>query len=391
MAALLVIIYVSFISLGLPDSVLGSSWPAMHQDMHAPLALAGFIGMTIQAGTIVSSLLSTRLINRFGTAKVTAFSVASTALGLYGYTCAPSVPFLFLFALPLGLGAGSVDTALNNFVANHYEAKHMSWLHCFWGIGATIGPAIMSASLLSRGGWRTGYLTIALLQTALVVALFSTLSFWKKATSLPADGEVDKAFIRNRDALRVPGVKFALIAFVFFCATEASTGLWTASYLVVVKGLTPTAAAGAASLFYGAITLGRFITGFFAGRVPSPLLIRIGQLVCVFGVLLVILPAPSFVAVAGIGIIGFGTAPIFPSMLHETPARFGSGSSQAIMGLQMAFAYVGATCFPPLFGSLSTVLSMSVWPWFLLVCVLGMLVPSEMFQARFMQGRVIDQ
>ncbi len=383
MAALLVIIYIAFISLGLPDSILGSAWPAMRGDMHAHIALAGYVAMAAQTGTIVSSLMSTRLLSRFGTGKVTSISVALTAFALFGISSAPSVPYLFACALPLGLGAGAIDSVLNNFVAKHYEAKHMNWLHCFWGIGATIGPAIMSASLLTSSGWRSGYMAIALIQSMLVIVLFCTLPLWRRAPSRFGSETDNQPFVRNRDALQIPGVRLALIAFVFFCATEATTGLWTSSYLVTVKGVSKTEAAGAASLFYGAITLGRFISGFVAGHISSPKLIRIGQLVCVFGASMLILPLPTYLSVVAIGIIGFGTAPIFPSMIHETPVRFGAASSQAVIGLQMAFAYIGATCFPPLFGSLSTVLSMSVWPWFVLVCILGMLVPSEVFQARF--------
>lgn len=387
MAALLVIIYIAFISLGLPDSILGSAWPSMRGDMHAHIALAGYIAMAAQTGTIVSSLMSTRLLSRFGTGKVTSISVALTAFALFGISSAPSVPYLFACALPLGLGAGAIDSVLNNFVAKHYEAKHMNWLHCFWGIGATIGPAIMSASLLTSAGWRSGYMTIALIQSMLVIVLFCTLPLWRRVPSRFGSETDNQPFVRNRDALQIPGVRLALIAFVFFCATEATTGLWTSSYLVTVKGISKTEAAGAASLFYGAITLGRFISGFIADRVPSRLLIRTGQIVCVIGALMLIMPMPVDFAVAGIGIIGFGTAPVFPAMLHETPARFGVGASQAIMGLQMAFAYIGATCFPPLFGSLASVTLLSLWPWFLLVCILGMLVPSELFQAKFMRKR----
>lgn len=383
MTTLLIIIYIAFISLGLPDSLLGSAWPVMRVDLSADFAVAGYIAMVVQAGTIVSSLLSNRLIQRFGTGRVTLVSVAMTALALFGWSFAPSVGWLFVCAIPLGLGGGSVDAALNHFVATHYESKHMSWLHCFWGVGATTGPAIIALTLAQDGGWRQGYETIAIIQALLVLGLLLTLPLWKRAASAPAATSHEEPVIQgNRQALRVPFVKLALVSFVFFCATEATTGLWTSSYLVATHGLSGAEAARAVSFFYGSITLGRFISGLLTIRFPSHVLIRGGQIICVVGAGLLMLPLPSFFSITGIILLGLGTAPIYPSMLHETPRRFGAAAAQAVMGLQMAFAYVGSTCFPPLFGALATWTGVGVFPYYLMACSVIMLVASENLQRK---------
>lgn len=383
MIALLVIIYISFISLGLPDSLLGSAWPIIQTDLSAQFSIAGYISMTVSAGTIISSLFSNRLIAKYGTGKVTLVSVIMTALALFGFSFSHNIYLLFVMAVPLGLGAGSVDAALNNFVALYYKSKHMSWLHCFWGIGATTGPAIMSIFLMKQGGWRAGYLTIAIIQSVLVIVLFITLPLWTKNTmSAAGSTESDKKVIGNRQALKTPLVKLALVSFVFFCAVESTTGLWSSSYLVINKGVSATEAARVTSLFYAGITVSRFISGFVSMKLKNYQLIRIGQIVCVIGTILLILPLPVAFSIIGILLLGLGTAPIYPSMLHDTPYRFGKADSQAIMGLQMAFAYIGSTFFPPLFGALATVTDIKVFPYFLLLCVLFMLFASELLQQR---------
>lgn len=383
MITLLIIIYISFISLGLPDSLLGSAWPVMRADLAANFAVAGYINMVVQACTIVSSLSSNRLILRFGTGRITLVSVAMTALALFGWSLAPGVGWLFVCAVPLGLGAGSVDAALNNFVATHYESRHMSWLHCFWGVGATTGPAIIALTLAQGGGWRTGYATIAIIQAILALGLLVSLPLWKRAASAPTAIKHEESAIRsNRQALRVPFVKLALVSFVFFCATEATTGLWTSSYLVATRGLSGAEAARAVSFFYGAITLGRLLSGILSMRLPSHVLIRAGQVICVGGAGLLMLPLPSSFAIMGIILLGLGTAPVYPSMLHETPRRFGAAASQAIMGLQMAFAYVGSTCFPPLFGTMASWTGIGLFPYYVMTCAVVMLVASEWLQRR---------
>lgn len=382
MTTLLVIIYLSFISLGLPDSLLGSAWPVMQGELAASMGTAGYVTMTVSAGTILSSLLSNRLITRFGTGRVTAVSVAMTAAALFGYALSPSVGCLFLCAIPMGLGAGSVDAALNNFVANHYKAKHMNWLHCFWGIGATMGPAIMSLFLMRQSGWRMGYTVIASIQAALVAVLLITLPLWKKhaGQSGKEAGQQPQAILTNKQAMKLPLIKLAFIAFIFFSGTETTGGLWSSSFLVDVKGLDAAQAAQGASCFYAAITLGRLISGFASIKLPSHQLIRAGELLCVSGAVVLLLPAPPIVAVLGIFLVGLGTAPVYPGLLHETPRRFGEQASQAVMGLQMAVAYIGGTLFPPLFGALASAAGLRLFPYFLLVSAAVLLVSSEVLQ-----------
>lgn len=389
MTALLVIIYISFISLGLPDSLLGSAWPIIQTDLSSSFSIAGYISMTVCAGTIISSLFSNRLIARLGTGKVTLLSVAMTSFALFGYSFAPNVFMLFIMAIPLGLGAGSVDAALNNFVALHYESKHMSWLHCFWGIGATTGPAIMSLFLLSQDGWRKGYMAIAIIQAVLVLLLFITLPLWTKnnKNEIKKD-KPEETVISNRQVLNVPYIKLALVSFVFICATELTTGLWSSSYLVTVKGLDASDAARWAAYFYAGITMGRLISGFLSIRIRSSQLIRIGQLICVLGALVLILPLPVHFSLLGIILLGLGIAPIYPSMLHETPNRFGTEKSGAIMGLQMAFAYIGSTFFPPLFGAIASITSIKLFPYFILTCILIMLLASELLQKKLITKNI---
>lgn len=377
MTTLLVLIYIAFISLGLPDSVLGSAWPVMQAELGAPLSLAGYISMVVSAGTVVSSLASNRLITRFGVGKVTAVSVLMTAAGLLGISLVPGAWMLFLCAIPLGLGAGSVDAALNNFVALHYAARHMSWLHCFWGVGATAGPMILSLQLSHGASWRSAYGLISGIQFALALALFLTLPVWRRAKAPAAESGEEQRYLTNREALRLPLVKTALVGFVFFCAVETTSGLWASTYLHQARGLSASEAAMGASMFYGAITAGRLITGFAASRISPARLIRIGQCVCLAGAAMVALPAPSAVGMLGIAVIGLGTSPIYPNMLHETPRRFGARNSQAIVGLEMAFAYIGSTLIPPLFGSLASATTLHLYPWFLAACTLVMLAASE--------------
>ncbi|MCK9526898.1 MAG: MFS transporter [Limnochordia bacterium] len=387
MTTLLVIIYIAFISLGLPDSVLGSAWPVIRMDLSAPVSLVGYVAMTVSAGTVISSLLSHRMVARFGTAKVTVVSVAMTALALLGYSFVGETGYLFLLAIPLGLGAGSVDAALNNFIALHYKSMHMNWLHCFWGVGATAGPLIMSLFVANQGGWRTGYLVIAALQFALVAVLLVTMKLWEgKDLGAPKGENGDHKVLSNRKALALPSVKLALVSFIFFSVTETTTGLWSSSYLVGIEGMAAATAARWTASFYAGITLGRLLSGFLSIRLKSSVLIRTGQLVCVIGTLLLILPLPATVSALGFVAIGLGTAPIFPAMLHETPHRFGSEASGAIMGLQMAVAYSGGTFGSPLFGALASLTSLTLLPYFLLAAVLVMLIASEMLNKR-MAGR----
>lgn len=367
----LVIIYLAFISLGLPDSLLGSAWPIMHLQLDAPLSFAGIVSMIVSGGTIVSSLSSGFLLSRFGTGKVTFVSVLMTAAALLGFSFAGSFLWLCLLAIPLGLGAGAVDSGLNSFVAAHYKAKHMSWLHCFWGIGATCGPIIMSAWIARDGQWRNGYLTVSIVQFVLVAILLFTLPMWRRferPSGIDTENDVSIGRTTGAKASMFP----VLFSFFCYCSIETTTGIWGASYLVSLRGVDASVAAGWISMFYLGITLGRLLSGFVTMKLSGPRLIRLGQVACAIGVLILMLPLPSESAIAGLLFIGFGLAPIFPGMLHETPARFDAARSQKIMGFQMASAYVGSTFTPPIFGFLAGRMSMGLLPYLQisLLCVM---------------------
>ncbi|MFB9326178.1 sugar MFS transporter [Paenibacillus aurantiacus] len=394
----LIIIYLAFISLGLPDSLLGTAWPVMRQELGAPLEAAGLVFMTIAAGTIASSLLSGRALNRFGTGKVTLISCLMTAGALLGYAFAPSLAWLFVFAIPLGLGAGAVDSGLNNYVAAHYKAHHMSWLHSFWGVGATLGPIIMSQFITGQSEWRNGYLTVAGIQFALVVILLFSLPLWDRVARAGGvngsgphveEGEAPPVESKPVKPIRVRGVKLAMLSFLFYCSVEATVGLWGSSFLVGVKELSAAQAAQWVSLYYLGITAGRFITGFITFKVGNRQLIRGGQLTALAGAALLLLPLPSTFALVGLIVIGLGLAPIFPCMLHETPVRFGKRHSQTIMGYQMAMAYTGSTFLPPLFGFLASAISIGVFPWFIAASAAAMLLCSE--QLNVLLARVVTK
>ena len=374
---LLIIIYIAFISLGLPDAILGSAWPLMHTDLNVPISYAGIATMIVSGGTIISSFFSEKMIRKFGTGKVTTISVLLTATGLLGIYFAPSFIWICLLGIPLGIGAGAVDAALNNFVALHYEAKHMNWLHCFWGIGATSGPFIMSLFLLNQNGWRIGYATIGIIQAILVICLFISLPLWRQFETTQKVEDEDDNDIKIKSLLKIPGAKPTLIAFFCYCAVELTTGLWASSYLVVNDGLAVELAAKWASFYYLGITVGRFIAGFLTMKLTNTQMIRIGQTICIIGAILLVLPITSVFKLIGLIFIGLGCAPIYPAMLHETPNRFGKELSQRLMGIQMATAYVGSTLIPPLFGALSKVLGLQMLPYFLLIFLIIMLVSSE--------------
>ena len=378
MTTLLVIIYVSFISLGLPDSILGSIWPQMQMDLHAGVSLAGYISMTITAGTVVSSILSDRMVRRFGVGNVTAVSVLMTAGALLGFSLSPNVLFLFLFAIPLGLGAGSVDVALNNFVALHYEAKHMSWLHCFWGIGASAGPVIVAATLARGASWRAGYGIISALQMLLCIVLFWGIPLWNRVSGKDvAQEEKPAQSVRISTLLGQRGVLPLLCGFIFYCAMETTGGLWGATFVHNRYNVSTSDAALTSTLYFGALTLGRIASGFAATRFSDKVLIRSGLWTAAVGMVVTLLAGHPWVAMGGISLMGFGFAPTYPAMLHATPTYFGAEQSQQVMGLEMAFAYVGSTCFPPLFGALANVLDTTIYPWFLLACFLLAIVATE--------------
>ena len=383
----LVIIYMAFISLGLPDSMLGVAWPVMQPEFALPLEAAGFLYMVIAGGTIVSSLASGKIIKLLGTGKVTVISVLMTAIALLGFSLSSSLTWLIICAIPLGLGGGAVDAALNNYVATHYKAHHMSWLHCFWGVGATLGPIIMSVFISGQFSWRSGYVAIALIQFALVLLLFITLPLWNKVANNRQvdlienldDSKIDLTDepVQHVKPLQIKGVKLALISFLFYCGVESTMGLWGSSFLVNVKELSAAAAAQWVSLFYAGITVGRLVTGFVTMKVSNRILIRTGQLTALIGAVLLLLPLPISFSLVGFIFVGLGLAPIFPCMLHETPVRFGKEHSQTIMGYQMAVAYSGSTFLPPLLGLMAAQLSIGIFPFMIVIFIILMLLGSE--------------
>ncbi len=374
---LLIIIYIAFISLGLPDSLLGSAWPSMYEGMNVPVSYAGIVSMIIAGGTIVSSLASDKIIRKFGTGAVTAVSVCMTAAALFGFSISGQFWQLCLWAVPYGLGAGSVDAALNNFVALHYESRHMSWLHCFWGIGATAGPYIMGICLTGGFGWNFGYLSISVIQFVLTAMLLLSLPMWKKMSQKAEEEHEKHQELGIMKLLKLPGAKAVLCAFLCYCALESTTGLWASSYLVLEKGISAEKAAAWASLFYLGITIGRLISGFITHKLGDKNMVRLGQIIAGVGVLILFLPLSEYVTLVGLIAIGLGCAPIYPSLLHETPDNFGPELSQAIMGIQMACAYVGSTFMPPVFGLIVEHISIQFYPLYLLLFVAIMVIMVE--------------
>ncbi len=372
--ALLLVVYLSYISLGLPDTLLGAAWPAMRVDLGAGLDMAGVVSLVVSLGTVISSLASGQVLRRFGTGRVAFFSVLSTALGLLGFSCTNHFFWLLAAAVPLGLGAGAVDAGLNNFVALHYKPRHMNFLHCFWGLGAMSGPVVMSFWIARNGGWRMGYRTVSAVQFFLVLILGLSLPLWRRMEpKAQQPEEPSQKPTGSRTALRLPGVKTALTALFCYCSLEITAGLWTSSYLAEKRGIPAGDAALYTSLFYGGIAAGRFLAGILSGRLSNKALIRTGQLLCASGALLLLLPLPLPAAVLGLGLFGLGCAPLYPAMLQETPSRFGREMSQTVMSLQIAVAYFGSTVIPPLLGFLAQRTTISIFPWFLLAAI-GLMV-----------------
>lgn len=379
---LLAVIYIAFISLGLPDAVLGAAWPTMSGDLHAPISWAGGISMTISAGTIVSALLSDRMTLRFGAGKVTAVSVALTAFALFGFSISPNYWMLLLFAIPYGLGAGGVDAALNNYVAIHYESRHMSWLHAMWGLGALLGPYIMASALGAGHGWAWGYRTISILQVVLTAVLVLSLPLWKTRTAQDTEGTTEGDGPRKplgiRGVLAIRGAREILVMFFCYCALESTAMLWASSYMALGKGIDKTTAAMWGSLFCIGITVGRLASGFLTMKLNDPSMIRLGQALVLTGIVIMLLPLPHNIGtIAGLMVIGLGCAPIYPCVIHSTPAYFGEDKSQAIVGMQMACAYVGSMCMPPLFGLIAQHVSVNLFPFYLVVFLALMVAMHE--------------
>lgn len=377
---LLAIIYLAFISLGLPDALLGAAWPSMYPQFDVPVSYAGIISMIIALGTIVSSLQSDRLTKKLGTGKVTALSVLMTAMALFGFATSHSFGMLCLWAIPYGLGAGSVDASLNNYVALHYESRHMSWLHCMWGIGASAGPYIMGYALTAGWGWNSGYHIIAVLQIVLTAILLCSLPLWKqRPAEVLQDGKVQNVkALSIREVLQLAGAREILVCFFCYCALEQTTGLWASSYLTLHKGVSADTAATFASMFYLGITVGRALSGFLTMKLNDVQMIRLGEVIIGIGVLVMLLPFGQSLSLAGLILIGLGCAPVYPCVIHSTPAHFGADKSQAIIGIQMACAYVGTCLMPPVFGLIANHITVALLPVYLLIILVLMVIMHEL-------------
>ena len=381
MSFLLGIIYVSFISLGLPDALLGAAWPNMYPGFQVPISYAGVISMIISFGTIISSLQSDRLTKKFGTGKVTAVSVGITAFALWGFSISRSFIMLCLWAIPYGLGAGSIDASLNNYVALHYASKHMSWLHCMWGIGAALGPYIMGAVLAGGAAWNAGYRIISVLQIVLTAILIFSLPKWKgqnRSSGESASGRV----LPLKEIFAIPGAKAIMICFFCYCSIEQTVMLWASSYLNLAKGADAKTAASVAGMFCVGITVGRGINGFIAMKLKDRQMIRMGQAIILAGITVMILPFGKIVSLIGFLLIGLGCAPVYPCIIHSTPEHFGAERSQAIIGVQMASAYIGTCLMPPLFGLIANHISIRLLPLYLLILLVLMVYMHEILEKK---------
>ena len=380
---LLLLIYLAFISLGLPDSLLGSAWPVIHQELQVPLSYAGAVTMIISFGTICSSLMSERLTKKLGVNIVMVCSVLLTAIALYGFSTASAFWMLCLWGIPYGLGAGAIDAALNNYVALHYNSRHMSWLHCFWGVGTIISPYIMSYAL-TTSVWQNGYRMVSFLQMGITVILLVTLPVWKVNRKANEQKAEQAAVIGIRGALKIKGVPQLLLGFFSYCSLESTLLLWSSSYLVGAKGVTAQKAAAFASLFCIGITAGRFLSGLVTEKLGDYNLIRIGTGILLLGCIAMILPLKTDVAaLGGLVVMGLGCAPVYPSIIHASPDNFGAQNSQALIGIQMASAYVGSTFMPPVFGLIANHISVALMPFFVLFFIMLMyIMVKKTFQNR---------
>lgn len=376
---LLAIIYLSFISLGLPDSVLGAAWPSIYPQFGVPLSYAGIISTIISLGTIMSCLMSDRLSRWLGTGKLTLLSVGFTAAALFGFSVSGSFIVLCLWAIPYGLGAGSVDAGLNNYVALHYKSQHMSWLHCFWGVGASIGPYIMGYTLTAGQTWNQGYRYISLIQISLTFILLLSLPIWqKRETTVSVNGvEVEDKALTLRQVVAIRGVKEVLFFFFCYCALEQVIGLWAGSYLNIYRGLSAELSAKLASMYFLGLTAGRGLSGFISMKLNDSSMIRLGLSIIGIGIIVMLLPMGTVCSIVGLILVGLGCAPVYPCIIHSTPEHFGAENSQAIIGVQMASAYSGICLMPPLFGIIGNNIDMALFPWFSLLLLVVMYFMHE--------------
>lgn len=371
LATLLIVIFISFIGVGLPDSVLGTAWPAMYREFDLPISLAGYITSTVSIGTIISSLMSSKLISKFGTGLVTAVSTLLTAVALLGFSLTQNPVFFFLLAIPLGLGAGAIDTALNAFVALHYTASQMSFLHCFYGLGVAASPFVMSLALGSEGNWRRGYLIVAIIQFSIAAIGFLSLPLWKKVQKKDAEEtDITVRTLSIPELVKTPGVMLSCFSFFFNCALELTAGGWSSSFFVNTKGINPDRAALITMLFYIGLACGRFVSGMLAGKLGRRRLLRIALAVQFVSILLFILPLPTVVSAVALFFIGLGIGPVYPNLVHLTPKNFGEDVAQSVMGLQQAMTYAGIMLMPWLFGILAQIFTTALLPYYMMLMLL---------------------
>lgn len=365
---LLIVIYIAFIGLGVPDSLFGTACPAIYTDLNLPVSWASIVTIIVSCGTITSSLLSSWLISRFGTGKITAVSTLMTALALLGFSCSDSMLWLCLCAIPLGLGAGSIDTALNNYVALHYKASHMNFLHCFYGIGVSLSPYLMSLAL-SKGTWEGGYRAVFWFQLAIAALTALALPLWKKVRHAQNGEEAEETprVLSFPALMKMPKVRMACLVFIGYCALEYTCGTWGSTFLVNAKGAAADTAARMVTFYYVGLALGRFLSGVLAGLLHSRQLVKIGQMILLAAVVSLFLPLPFAFCSVSLFFIGLGNGPIFPNMLHLTPELFGKDLSQAVIGAEMATSYIGVLLAPALFGLIAQNVTAALFPVYLLV------------------------
>lgn len=373
---LLAIIYLAFISLGLPDALLGSAWPMMYQEFDVPVSYMGFISFIIAMGTVISSLVSDRISRRFTSVQITIGSTALTAIAILGFSISSQYWMLLLWAIPYGIGAGSVDACLNNYVAIHYASRHMSWLHCMWGVGATIGPYVMGYALTGGQTWNSGYRYVGLIQLAITAIIIFSIPLWKAGNGANETENRGRA-LSLKEIVGIPGTKSVMTIFFCYCAIEQTAGLWASSYLVLYKGIAEETAARFAALFYIGVTVGRGLCGFMTFKFSDRSMVRIGVSTILLGIIAMVLPLGDVMALAGLVMIGLGCAPVYPCLIHSTPTHFGVERSQAIIGIQMASSYVGTSLMPLLFGAIANHISVTLFPLYLLLILVLMGVMHE--------------
>ncbi len=363
---LLIVIFIDFIGLGIPDSLFGAAWPAINRDFGLPISAANAVTVTMTVCSIISSLMSSKLTEKFSTSKIAAVSTALTAVGLFGFSISKNIYMMFFFTLFLGFGAGAIDAVLNNYVAVHYRASHMNFLHCFYGIGVTLSPYLMSLALKNRS-WQSGYHLAFIIQLVISIIAFASLPLWQKNGRLSESSDEKSEKSSFAELIKLPGIKSTWLVFFGSCALEYVSGTWSSSFLVNSRGITVDRAALFVTVYYGGIAFGRFLSGIFSSKLKPQQIILIGTILIIPAIVLVSQPfIPNLIAV-GMFLIGLGNGPLYPNMVHLTPIRFGAQRSQAVMGSQMAAAYIGILSMPTLTGFLAQKFSTDIFPYCLAV------------------------